>query len=298
MGGFHHIDVTIPRFKFVVVTGVSGSGKSSLAFDTICAEGQRRYVESLSAYARQFLGQMEKPQVDHILRLSPTIAIEQKTISRNPRSTVGTITEVADYLRVLYARTGTPHCPRCGRGVQPQTALQIADQLAALAPGTRFQLLAPIVREHKGTHANVLKQAHRDGYTRARVDGEVVDLLSERAVPSLEKTRSHTVELIVDRLMVPNGDPDAQAAFRTRLVDSVEATLKAGNGLLVVVLEDGEEFLLSEHNACPYCDISFPKLGPALFSFNAPAGMCPDCNGLGVKLRVDPDLAAASTSNS
>jgi excinuclease ABC subunit A len=283
-----NIDVTIPRFKFVVVTGVSGSGKSSLAFDTLYAEGQRRYVESLSAYARQFLDKMEKPDVDHILGLSPTVAIEQKVISRNPRSTVGTVTEVADYLRVLYARAGTPHCPQCGRGVQPQSARQVSDQLVALAPGTRFQLLAPVVRERKGAHAGVFDQARRDGYTRARVDGEVVDL-SEGSGPALDKNRSHTVELIVDRLVVPD-EADARAEFRTRLTDSVETALEVGEGLLVVALEGGEEILLSEHNACPYCDISFPKLSPAMFSFNSPAGMCPECNGLGVKLSVDPGL--------
>ena len=284
-----NIDVTIPRFKLVVITGVSGSGKSSLAFDTLYAEGQRRYVESLSAYARQFLGQMEKPNVDQIMGLCPTIAIEQRTVSRNPRSTVGTVTEVADYLRVLFARAGTPHCPQCGRGVQPQTGTQIADQLLALRPGTRFQLLAPVVRERKGTHADLLKQARRDGYTRARVDGERVDLLGDR-LPALSKTKRHSVELIVDRLIVPDDGAEAKVQFRTRLVDSVETTLKAGNGLLSVLLEDGEEILLSEHNACPYCDISFPELSPALFSFNAPTGMCPQCNGLGVTLNVDPDL--------
>jgi excinuclease ABC subunit A len=283
-----NIDVTIPRFKFVVVTGVSGSGKSSLAFDTLYAEGQRRYVESLSAYARQFLDKMEKPDVDHILGLSPTVAIEQKILSRNPRSTVGTVTEVADYLRVLYARAGTPHCPQCGRGVQPQSARQIVDQLIALAPDTRFQLLVPVVRRRKGAHAGVFDQARRDGYTRARVDGEVIDL-SEGDGPALDKNRTHAIELIVGRLVVPD-EADARTEFRTRLTDSVETALKAGEGLLVVALAGGEELLLSEHNACPYCDISFPKLSPGMFSFNSPAGMCPECNGLGVKLSVDPEL--------
>ncbi len=284
-----NIDVTIPRFKFVVITGVSGSGKSSLAFDTLYAEGQRRYVESLSAYARQFLDQMEKPQVDQITGLCPAVAIEQKTVSRNPRSTVGTVTEVADYLRVLFARVGTPHCPQCGRGVEPQTALQIADQLAALKPGTRFQLLAPIVRGRKGTHVNVFKQARHDGYSRARVDGDVVDLLAGQ-LPSLAKTKPHTIELIVDRLIAPDGDQDSLTAFGARLVDSVETALKAGDGLLILVLDNGEQILLSEHNACPYCDTSFPEPSPAMFSFNAASGMCPECNGLGVKLSVDPEL--------
>jgi excinuclease ABC subunit A len=283
-----HIDVTIPRFRFVVVTGVSGSGKSSLAFDTLYAEGQRRYVESLSAYARQFLDKMEKPDVDHILGLSPTVAIEQKVLSRNPRSTVGTVTEVADYLRVLFARAGVPHCPQCGRGVQPQSARQIADQLAALAPSTRFQLLAPVVRERKGAHAGVFDQARHDGDVRARVDGEVVDL-SQGNQPALDKNRTHTIELIVDRLAVPE-EADARAEFRTRLTGSVETALKAGDGLLVVALEGGEEILLSEHNACPTCDVGFPELRPGMFSFNSPAGMCPECNGLGVKLSVDPEL--------
>jgi len=286
-----NIDVTIPRFKFVVVTGVSGSGKSSLAFDTLYAEGQRRYVESMSAYARQFLDKMEKPDVDHILGLSPTVAIEQKVLSRNPRSTVGTVTEVANYLRVLFARAGTPHCPQCGRGVQPQSARQVVDQLVELASGTRFQLLAPVVRERKGAHVGVFDQARRDGYTRARVDGETVDL-SEGSGAALDKNRSHTVELIVDRLVVSDG-ADARAEFRTRLTDSVETALKAGEGLLVVALEGGDEILLSEHNACPTCDVSFPKLSPAMFSFNSPSGMCPECNGLGVKLSVDPELVVA-----
>ena len=203
-----HIDVTIPRYRMVVLTGVSGSGKSSLAFDTLYAEGQRRYVESLSSYARQFLGQMEKPKVDYIGGLSPAIAIEQKAVSKNPRSTVGTVTEVMDYLRVLYARVGTPHCPECGRAVQPQSAQQIADQLAALPPGTRLQLLAPVARQRKGTHADLIEEARRDGYVRARIDGVPVDL--SRAI-KLAKTKKHTIELIVDRLIIPNpGSPNPE----------------------------------------------------------------------------------------
>jgi excinuclease ABC subunit A len=306
-----HIDVTIPRYKLVVLTGVSGSGKSSLAFDTLYAEGQRRYVESLSAYARQFLGQMEKPKVDYIGGLSPAIAIEQKAVSKNPRSTVGTVTEVLDYLRVLYARIGTAHCPQCGRAVQPQSSQQIADQLSTLPPGTRLQLLAPVVRERKGTHTDVIEGARHDGYVRARVDGVPVELDSSI---QLAKTKKHTIELIVDRLVIPNNhsarsetphpdslDTPASVAsewerFLTRLVDSVETTLRAGDGLLVADLGAGEELLLSEHNACPHCNISFPELSPQLFSFNSPLGMCPDCNGLGTQLNVDPGLIIQDAS--
>ncbi len=299
------IDVSIPRYKLVVLTGVSGSGKSSLAFDTIYAEGQRRYVESLSAYARQFLGQMEKPKVDYIGGLSPAIAIEQKAVSRNPRSTVGTVTEVLDYLRVLFARIGQAHCPQCGRTVQSQSAQQIADQLAALPAGTRFQLLAPVARQRKGTHADLLEQARRDGYVRARIDGVPVDLANPI---KLAKTKQHTIELIVDRLQVPRAEaaPEEREGFVSRLVDSVETTLRAGEGLLIADLwpqespshvgpmgqglGEGRELVLSEQNACPHCGISFPNLSPQLFSFNSPLGMCPECNGLGTQLKVDPGL--------
>lgn len=280
-----HIDVTIPRHSLVVITGVSGSGKSSLAFDTIYAEGQRRYVESLSAYARQFLGQMEKPKVDHISGLSPAIAIEQKAVSKNPRSTVGTVTEVMDYLRVLYARIGLPHCPVCHRPVHPQTAHQIAQQLAGLPAGTRFQLLAPLVRNRKGSHSELLEQAKKDGYARARINGQMIALSDK--LPNLAKSKKHTIELVVDRLQVPeNGNGD----FPGRLTDSVETTLKAGNGLLIADLGEGNELILSEHHACPYCGLSFPELSPQLFSFNSPLGFCPDCNGLGTQMTVDPDL--------
>ncbi len=284
------IDVTIPRNKFVVLTGVSGSGKSSLAFDTLYAEGQRRYVESLSAYARQFLGQMEKPKVDYIGGLSPAIAIEQKAVSKNPRSTVGTVTEVMDYLRVLYARAGVAHCPACGRPVRPQSAQQIADQLAELPAGSRFQLLAPVVRQRKGTHADVIAGARHDGYSRARIDGVPVELDSQIKLP---KTKKHTIELIVDRLVVPD-EPEKELLMR--LADSVETTLRAGHGLVIVDLGEGEELLLSEQNACPLCNLSFPDLSPQLFSFNSPLGMCPECNGLGTQMTVDVDLIIGDPS--
>ena len=283
-----NIDVTIPRNKFTVITGVSGSGKSSLAFDTLYAEGRRRYMEGLSTLARRFVDKMEKPEVDHILGLNPTIAIEQKSVSRNPRSTVGTITEVYDYLRVLFARVGTRHCPQCGRAVKPQTARQITAQLTALIPGIRFELLAPIMRGGEGTQADVFKQARQDDYTHARVDGKVIDLQTNQTF--LEASNPHTLELIVDQLIVPDDDADLRAKFRRRLSDSVETALNAGNGRLIVSLESGEDALLSEHNECPHCSIVFFELAPMLFSFNSPDGMCPDCNGLGVKLNVDPDF--------
>ncbi len=316
-----HIDVHIPRHKLVVVTGVSGSGKSSLAFDTIYAEGQRRYVESLSSFARQFMEQMEKPQVDQITGLSPAIAIEQKTISRNPRSTVGTVTEILDYLRVLYARVGTPHCPECGRAVVPQSAQQIADQLTRLPVGTSFQLLAPIVRNRKGAHLNTLKKALKDGYNRARVDGVVYDLTDLETIPPLDRNKRHHIELVVDRLVVarspstprppspsrekggiPTEDEMVDSArkngkegrseeeeFRTRLMDSVETALGAAEGILIVALEE-EGITLSEHHACPVCDVSFPKPEPNLFSFNSGFGMCLECNGLGIQLQIDVNL--------
>lgn len=282
------IDVTIPRGCFVVITGVSGSGKSSLAFDTLYAEGQRRYVESLSSYARQFLGQMEKPQVEYIGGLSPAIAIEQKTVSKNPRSTVGTVTEIVDYLRVLFARLGTPHCPKCDRVVAPQSAQQIANQLLALAPGTRFQLLAPVARNRKGTHVDLFKQAIQDGYTRARVNGTVVDL-DLNHLPVLEKNKRHHIELVVDRLTAPD-EVDADGDYHTRLHDSVETALRAGGGLLIADVVGAEDRMLSEHNACAHCDLSFPELHPNLFSFNSPVGMCSHCNGLGTEPMPDPEL--------
>jgi excinuclease ABC subunit A len=281
-----NIDLTLPRHKLVVITGVSGSGKSSLAFDTLYAEGQRRYVESLSSYARQFLGQMEKPKVDFIGGLSPAIAIEQKAVSKNPRSTVGTVTEIYDYLRVLFARIGTPHCPECGREVHAQSAQQIVDQIAQLPPGTRFQVLAPVVRGRKGTHEEVINQARADGYARARIDGVPVEL-SERI--ELTKTKKHDIEIVVDRLISPK-EADGGDEFMTRLTDSVETALRLADGLLHVDVIDGETLTFSEENACPVCSISFPELTPQMFSFNSPHGMCPECNGLGTKVEFDPVL--------
>jgi excinuclease ABC subunit A len=280
-----NINVTIPRHKLVVITGVSGSGKSSLAFDTIYAEGQRRYVESLSSFARQFMEMMEKPQVDQITGLSPAIAIEQKTVSRNPRSTVGTITEILDYLRVLFARVGTPHCPECGSIVVPQSAHQITEQIMGYAPGTRFRLLAPIARNRKGAYKRILQTALKDGYTRVRLDG--IDFELSDKLPELDKKIKHNIDLVVDRLVIP--EPEEQEDFRARLADSIETALRAAEGTIVVVLED-EEIILSEHNACPRCEISFPDLQPPLFSFNSPVGMCLECSGLGIQLKVDPDL--------
>ncbi len=278
-----NIDLVLPRYKFVVFTGVSGSGKSSLAFDTLFAEGQRRYVESLSAYARQFLGQMEKPHVDYIGGLSPAIAIEQKAVSKNPRSTVGTVTEISDYLRVLFARSGTPYCPNCGRAVARQTSTQIVDQILSLRPETRLMLLAPVVRKRKGTHEDVLAEARASGFVRARVNGVVVDL--DQKI-TLAKTRKHDIDVVVDRLVLPPGPEDD---FRARLADSVETALRVGNGAVVVDVAGGKTLEMSEHNACPHCGLSFPDLAPPMFSFNSPLGMCPDCNGLGQKYSFDPD---------
>ncbi len=278
------IDLQLPRNKMVVFTGVSGSGKSSLAFDTLYAEGQRRYVESLSAYARQFLGQMEKPKVDYIGGLSPAIAIEQKAVSKNPRSTVGTVTEVYDYLRVLFARVGTPHCYNCGREVKQQSAQQIIEQVAGLPAQTRFQLLAPVARGRKGTFEDTLAQARADGFVRARIDGVTTDL-DQRL--KLAKNKKHDIELVVDRLVIPT---EMDEDFQTRLADSVETALRWGEGMLVVDLIDGQELVLSEKNACARCGLSFPELTPQMFSFNSPLGMCPDCNGLGMRFEFDPDL--------
>ncbi len=280
-----NIDVRLPRFKLVVLTGVSGSGKSSLAFDTLYAEGQRRYVESLSAYARQFIGQMEKPKVDFIGGLSPAIAIEQKAVSKNPRSTVATVTEIYDYLRVLFARIGIPHCPQCGREVRAQSAQEIVAQVAALPVGTHFQLLSPVARNRKGTFQDTFTQARAEGFSRVRVDGEARSL-DEKF--SLDKQKKHNIELVVDRLVIPGMVEPERGEFITRLTDSVETALRMSEGMVHVDTGDGTEWLLSDRNACPDCNLSFPELNPAMFSFNSPLGMCPECNGLGTKMEFDP----------
>ncbi|MCG9967587.1 excinuclease ABC subunit UvrA [Pelotomaculum terephthalicicum JT] len=275
-----NIDVEIPRDKFVVITGLSGSGKSSLAFDTIYAEGQRRYVESLSAYARQFLGQMDKPDVDYIEGLSPAISIDQKTTSHNPRSTVGTVTEIYDYLRLLYARIGRPHCPRCGKLITRQAVEQMVDRLASLPEGTRLQILSPAVRGKKGEHVKVIEDIRRNGFVRVRVDGEVLDTSGEI---KLDKNKKHTIELVVDRIIVRPG-------FERRLADSLETALKQGGGLAVAVVGGTEEITFSENFACVDCGISIMEITPRLFSFNSPYGACPECTGLGFKKEIDPDL--------
>ena len=274
-----NIDIKIPRDKLVVMTGLSGSGKSSLAFDTIYAEGQRRYVESLSSYARQFLGQMDKPDVDYIDGLSPAISIDQKTTSQNPRSTVGTVTEIYDYLRLLWAHIGTPHCPKCGKEIHQQTIDQIIDRLMALPEKTRVQLLAPVIRGKKGEHTKVFEDARKAGYVRVRVDGEVRDLAEEI---KLQKTHKHSIEIVVDRVVIR---PDARA----RITDSVETATALSGGLLIADVIGGEPLSFSQNYACDDCGISIEELTPRMFSFNNPYGACPVCTGLGMQMRVDPD---------
>src|SRR5579884_3306919 len=275
-----NIDLEMPRDRLVVLTGISGSGKSSLAFDTIYAEGQRKYVESLSAYARQFLGLMEKPDVDHIEGLSPAVSIDQKGAPRNPRSTVGTVTEIYDYLRLLYARVGVPHCPRCGKAISRQTPEQIVDRVLALPEGTRLLVLGPIVRGRKGEYRQLFQDLRRQGFVRVRVDGALYELGEEI---SLDRNRKHQIEVVVDRLVVR---PD----IRTRLNDSIETALKLGQGIVGIQVVDGEEMVFSRNLACPDCGISLPEIEPRIFSFNAPYGACPTCTGLGFKQEIDPDL--------
>ena len=275
-----NVDVKIPRDKLVVITGLSGSGKSSLAFDTIYAEGQRRYVESLSSYARMFLGQMEKPDVDYIDGLSPAISIDQKTTAKNPRSTVGTVTEIYDYLRLLYARIGVPHCPECGREISQQTVDEIVDRVLELEEGTKFQVLAPVVRSRKGEYQKVFEDGRKSGFVRVRVDGNMYELTD--TIP-MEKNKKHNIEIVVDRLVVR---PD----IKTRLTDSVETALKLAGDLVIIDVIGGEEFLFSQNYACQDCGISIEELAPRMFSFNSHYGACPECTGLGTMLKVDPDI--------
>ncbi|TLQ03423.1 excinuclease ABC subunit UvrA [Pediococcus stilesii] len=281
-----NIDVTIPRDKLVVVTGLSGSGKSSLAFDTLYAEGQRRYVESLSAYARQFLGQMDKPDVDSIDGLSPAISIDQKTTSKNPRSTVGTVTEINDYLRLLWARVGQPICPNDGTLITSQTVEQMVDRVLALPERTKVQIISPIIRSKKGQHKKIFEKVKREGFVRVRVDGETMDV---EEVPELEKTKVHSIDVVVDRIVVKDG-------IRSRLFDSFEASLRLSNGYATADVIGEEPILFSEHYSCPICGFTVGELEPRLFSFNAPFGACPDCDGLGVKLEVDLDLVVPDST--
>ena len=275
-----NVDVTIPRDKLVVMTGLSGSGKSSLAFDTIYADGQRRYVESLSSYARMFLGQMDKPDVDSIEGLSPAISIDQKTTSKNPRSTVGTVTEIYDYLRLLYARIGVPHCPVCGREIRQQTVDQIVDKIMELEEGTKIQLLAPIIRGRKGEHTKELDRARKSGYVRVRIDGITYDLSEEIKI---EKNKKHTIEIVVDRLVIKEG-------IKSRLTDSIETVSSLTGGLVGVDVIGGEEMLFSQNYACPEHGVSIDELTPRMFSFNNPFGACEKCTGLGVFKKIDPEL--------
>jgi len=281
-----NITVEIPRDRLVVVTGLSGSGKSSLAFDTIYAEGQRRYVESLSAYARQFLGQMDKPDVDSIEGLSPAISIDQKSTSRNPRSTVGTVTEIYDYLRLLFARAGRPHCPQCGKPISQQTVEQMVDQLMALPERTKLVLMAPVVRGKKGEHLKVLEDIRRNGYVRVRVDGEIRDAADDI---ELAKTKKHTIEVVIDRIVVRPG-------IETRMADSLETALKLGGGMVSVAIDGDREVIFSENFACVDCGISLPEIAPRMFSFNNPYGACPNCTGLGNNMEFDPALVVPDGS--
>jgi len=287
-----NITVEIPRDKFVVITGLSGSGKSSLAFDTIFAEGQRRYVESLSSYARQFLGQMDKPDVEYIEGLSPAVSIDQRGTSQNPRSTVGTVTEIYDYLRLLYARAGIPHCPECGREVTTQSAQEIVEYIEGFPEGTRFNILAPVIKGRKGEHQGILEEIQKSGFVRARIDGEIRRLEEDI---QLERYQQHTIEAVVDRLVIQKFETDEeQENFRSRLTDSVETALKFGDGYLTVFdetdLENPITTNYSEHLACPECELSFPEIEPRTFSFNTPHGACPTCEGIGTKLEVDVNL--------
>ena len=281
-----NIDVELPRNRFIVITGVSGSGKSTLAFDILYAEGQRRYVESLSAYARQFLELMDKPDVEYIEGLSPAIAIEQRSASRNPRSTVATSTEIYDYLRVLFARVGTPYCYRCGRAISSLSVPQMVDQVMGLAGGSRITVLAPLVVDRKGEHHKLLEHLRQEGFSRVRLNGDILEL---EELPPLDKNRRNTIEAVVDRLVI-------KTDLGARLTDSLELALKLGDGLVRILVQGGEELLFSERFACDHCGISLPELTPRLFSFNSPQGACPVCSGLGTRMVIDPDLVVPNRS--
>jgi len=283
-----NIDLELPRDKFIVFTGLSGSGKSSLAFDTIYAEGQRRYVESLSAYARQFLGQMEKPNVEYIEGLSPAISIDQKTTSKNPRSTVGTVTEIYDYLRLLFARIGIPHCPECGKEIAQQTIDQMVDQILAMPEGTKIQLLAPMLRGRKGEHHKIFEDAKKAGFVRVRVNDEVIELSEEI---KLDKNKKHNIEIVVDRLVV-------KSDIGKRLTDSLETVMHLSGGLALINVIDGKDIMFSQNYACSDCGISLEELEPRMFSFNNPFGACPTCTGLGRLLKIDPNLVIPDKSRS
>ena len=279
-----HIDVKIPRDKMVVLTGLSGSGKSSLAFDTIYAEGQRRYVESLSSYARQFLGQMDKPDVELIEGLSPAISIDQKTTSKNPRSTVGTVTEIHDYLRLLYARIGQPHCPVCGQPITSQSVDQMVDTIMEFPEGTKLMIMAPVVRQRKGEHEKILERIRKEGFTRVRIDGEI-RLINEEEI-KLDKKFKHTIEIVVDRIIIKDGQ-------ESRISEAVELAMHQGDGLVVVQFVDKDysvEKTFSTKLACPEHGVSIEELEPRMFSFNSPFGACPSCNGLGFTQKIDPEL--------
>ena len=283
-----NIDITLPKNKLIVMTGVSGSGKSSLAFDTIYAEGQRRYVDSLSAYARQFLGGTEKPKVDSIEGLSPAIAIDQKTTNKNPRSTVGTITEIYDYLRLLYARIGVPYCPNHNIPISSQSIEEMTNQVLKLETGTKFRVLSPVCYGEKGTHKELLEKLVKEGYVRVRIDGENYDLTEEI---NLEKNKKHNIEVVVDRLIIKED-------IRSRVYEALEVACKLSNGKVIVDVIGDKEYIMSEKYACPECDFSIPELEPRMFSFNAPYGACPDCKGLGSKMKIDIDLVIPDKSKS
>ena len=275
-----NIDVEIPRDRLIVITGLSGSGKSSLAFDTIYAEGQRRYVESLSAYARQFLEQMEKPDVELIEGLSPAISIDQRTVIKNPRSTVGTVTEIHDYLRLLFSHIGKPFCYQCGKEISSQTIQQIADQILALPQGERVALLAPVVRGKKGEYRRELENLRRDGFVRVKIDGEMRDLSEEI---HLDRNKKHDIDVVIDRMIIKDG-------IKSRLTDSLELATTLADGVIKVIIGDSEEVIFSQRFACIDCGTSYPEITPRMFSFNSPYGACPACNGLGTKMHFDPDL--------